>query len=156
MIKTQELKSQIDELAKQNDMMMTQLEQMKQIISGGQQNQSNPSSGGDQSQGRQSSGSSAGQQDQGGNQAQQQNQGNRSLSGGGGNNHAAKLANDLLQIKDMVARLEEKTSQYVSNQTQGSLTEKDVVNLVLMLINGMIDWASDFVSSRVSSSGQKQ
>ncbi|KIL41198.1 hypothetical protein SD70_09275 [Gordoniibacillus kamchatkensis] len=149
MIKTQELKTQIEELTKQNDMMLMQLEQMKQIISGGA---SGPSSG-DSNQTQQGASAAGGQAQ--GNQAQQAQGGAKSQSGGGGN-QAAKLANELLQIKGMVTKLEEKTSQYVSSQSSGTLTDKDVVNLVLVLINGMVDWASDFVSSQAASSGQKQ
>ncbi|MFS0839510.1 hypothetical protein [Paenibacillus sp. 1P03SA] len=53
----------------------------------------------------------------------------------------------------MVEQLERKTSQYVSEQTNQSLTEKDVVNLILYLMNGMIDWTSEFVEKNQSSSG---
>nr|WP_246362082.1 hypothetical protein [Paenibacillus alba] len=66
------------------------------------------------------------------------------------------LANELLKIKDLVEKLEQKTSQYVSSQSNGTLTEKDAVNLILTLMNGMVDWASEFVSSKASSNGQLQ
>jgi hypothetical protein len=168
MIKTQDLKAQIDELTKQNDMMLTELEQMKRLISGGSTNASDGGgspgqSGGSQQQtgqqqfGQQTSGQQQadergeGQQQSGGQQAR----GGQS-SGRGSGGQEAQLANDLLQIKDLVARLESKTAQYVSNQSNGNLTDKDVVNLVLTLINGMVDWSSEFVSSRASGSGQRQ
>jgi hypothetical protein len=56
----------------------------------------------------------------------------------------------------LVAKLEQKTQSYISSQSNGSLTDKDVVNLVLTLINGMVDWASEFVSGQASGSGQAQ
>jgi hypothetical protein len=146
MIKTQELQMQIEELTKQNDMMLSELEQMKQLIasnlsdSSGQNKSRNPSSASGGQQGNPQQGNQ-----QQGNPQQQQNQG-----------QIAKLANDLLQIKDMVTKLEGKTAQYVSSQSNGSLTDKDVVNLVLTLINGMVDWAVDFVSSQAAASGTKQ
>jgi predicted RNase H-like nuclease (RuvC/YqgF family) len=142
MIKTQELQMQIEELTKQNDMMLAELEQMKQLmtaVSSGQNQSQNQG----QNQNQNFSSSSGGKQRQGNQQQQTQDQ-------------IANLANDLQQIKSMVTKLEEKTSQFVSSQTNGSMTQKDVVNLVLTLINGMIDWASDFVSGQALASGQQQ
>jgi hypothetical protein len=142
MIKTQELKTQLEDLTKQNEMMLLELEHMKQFITGNQKQLQT------QKQNLQNMQAQKGNGGQSSEQSGQQ-QGNR-------NNPAAQMANDLLQIKDMVAQLEKKTSQYVSSQTHGSLTDKDVVNLVLNLINGMVDWASEFVSANASGSGQQQ
>jgi hypothetical protein len=150
MIKTQELKTQIEELTRQNDMMLHELEKMKRIVSGGGQATSNDDGG--QSYSQQNQGMQQDQSQQGQNQGGQQNVRSRGNSGNG----PAQLANDLLQIKDLVAKLEQKTQFYISSQSNGSLTDKDVVNLVLTLINGMVDWASEFVSGQASGSGQAQ
>lgn len=187
MIKTQDLKLQMDELTKQNDMVLIELEQVKKMLissvqgsqdSQGQQQQQQSSSnngsaatnesandmsqsqGQDQGQG-QSQGQNQGQnqgQSQGQNQNQGQNQGQnmKSDQGNSNNQQVTDLANELLKIKDLVVKLEQKTSQYVSSQSNGSLTEKDAVNLILTLMNGMVDWASEFVSSKASSNGQVQ
>ncbi|MFC0213141.1 hypothetical protein ACFFK0_11865 [Paenibacillus chartarius] len=180
MIKTQELKAQIEELTKQNDMMLVELEQMKRLIaesgrgaSGSsdragkkQANQQADQQGEQQADNGQSSEHNSiqmsqqqqgqhqeqGQQQQQG-QGQQQQQGQQQSSG---SSQPAQLANELLRIKDMVAQLEKKTANYVSSSTNGGLTEKDVVNLVLTLINGMVDWSSEYISSQSPGSGQMQ
>jgi hypothetical protein len=150
MIKTQELKTQIEELTKQNDMMLQELEHMKRLISnGGQSNQ-------DSSQQQDQSMQAQDQQDPNQEMQNQQGQGLNRRQKNNASNQPAQLANDLLQIKDLVAKLEQKTQSYVSSQSNGSLTDKDVVNLVLTLINGMVDWASEFVSGQASGSGQTQ
>ncbi|EGL19815.1 MULTISPECIES: hypothetical protein [unclassified Paenibacillus] len=202
MIKTQELKQQMDDLSKQNDMLLVEFEQLKKMImNGGSQNSddSSGSSGGGQYESGQSTDNGQQQsQDQNQNQNQNQDQsgtgGSQSArrsassgkrqqsqdgqnqqdsSSGGGNQQAqgysqqqngssgnngssaavSEMADDLYVIKNMVEQLERKTSQYVSEQTNQSLTEKDVVNLVLYLMNGMIDWTSEFVGKNQSSSG---
>ncbi|MGO4497063.1 hypothetical protein AB4114_14310 [Paenibacillus sp. 2RAB27] len=184
MIKTQDLKLQMDELTKQNDMVLIELEQVKKMLissaqgsqdSQGQQQASSSdgtaasnnstqdtSQGQGQGQGQsqsQGQGQSQAQgQPQGQNQNQGQNQGQnmKSDQGNSNNQQVTDLANELLKIKDLVVKLEQKTSQYVSSQSNGSLTEKDAVNLILTLMNGMVDWASEFVSSKASSNGQVQ
>ncbi|MFC5453200.1 hypothetical protein [Paenibacillus aestuarii] len=187
MIKTQDLKLQIDELTKQNDLVLIELEQLKKMLgnSDNQQNNQDSGQGSYQSQGQgqgqnQAQGQGGNQSNQNGNQqasgtqgqgqdsyqaqmGQNQNQGqnqgqgqNANQSGGSNSQQVSDLAYELLKIKDLVGKLEQKTSQYVSSQSQGSLTEKDAVNLVLTLMNGMVDWASEFVSSKASSNGQVQ
>ncbi|MNQ76748.1 hypothetical protein D3C85_915970 [compost metagenome] len=183
MIKTQDLKLQMDELTKQNDMVLIELEQVKKmLISSAQGSQnaqgsqdSQSSQGPQDSQGQNASGdnSNAAQyqsasqngsqsqsQSQNQNQDQNQNQGQgqymNSGQGDSKNQQVTDLANELLKIKDLVIKLEQKTSQYVSSQSGGSLTEKDAVNLILTLMNGMVDWASEFVSSKAGSNGQLQ
>ncbi|MDQ0900070.1 MULTISPECIES: hypothetical protein [unclassified Paenibacillus] len=155
MIKTQDLKLQMDELTKQNDMVLIELEQVKKMLinssqsiqgSQGQQQLTNSSS--DQQT------SDSNQQAQG--QDPNQNQSKRVGQVNANGQQVTDLANDLLKIKDLVEKLELKTSQYVSSQSNGTLTEKDAVNLILTLMNGMVDWASEFVSSRASSNGQVQ
>ncbi|WNR46499.1 hypothetical protein [Paenibacillus roseipurpureus] len=181
MIKTQDLKLQMDELTKQNDMVLIELEQVKKMLisssqgsqsgQNGQANQQSASSD-DSNSGKQQSEQSQGQdqnqsqsQHQAQGQSQDQNQDQQSQnsssnaspsSQNGGNKQVSDLANELLKIKDMVVKLEQKTSQYVSSQSNGSLTEKDTVNLILTLMNGMVDWASEFVSSKANSNGQLQ
>ncbi|CAH1204770.1 hypothetical protein PAECIP111891_02602 [Paenibacillus allorhizoplanae] len=178
MIKTQDLKLQMDELTKQNDMVLIELEQVKKMLissaqssqdSQGQQRASSSngtaasndstqdtsqSQGQDQGQ-SQAQGQSQGQ-NQNQNQGQNQGQNMKSDQGNSNNQQVIDLANELLKIKDLVVKLEQKTSQYVSSQSNGSLTEKDAVNLILTLMNGMVDWASEFVSSKASSNGQVQ
>lgn len=88
-----------------------------------------------------------------------QGQGNMQQFGQGGGmnngqcNQVAGLANELLKIKDLTTQLEMRTSQLVNSSSGGSLNEKDVVYLVLTLINGMVDWASEFVMSNASAGG---
>ncbi|MDD9270093.1 hypothetical protein ACFPES_23850 [Paenibacillus sp. GCM10023248] len=178
MIKTQDLKLQMDELTKQNDLMLIELEQVKKMLlsgtqgsqhaQGGQSQQQD--SGNQQSQQEQQtqdqqpqahSQSQAQGQDQGQGQRQSPSQsgpsGQAAGQSGSGGQQVSDLANELLKIKDLVEKLEQKTSQYVSSQTSnGTLNEKDAVNLVLTLMNGMVDWASEFVSSKASSNGQLQ
>ena len=163
MIKTQEVKQQIEELTQQNDMLLNELEQVKRMIiedrrhgiKNGQGSNSGPSNSGGNSQGNgQSSGDS---QCQGQNQNQNQNQ-QKSQQGqnqDSSNNSVSDLANELLKIKDMVNCLEQKTTQYVSSQSNssGSLSKEDVVNLVLTLMNGMIDWASEYVEQACQQNG---
>ncbi|MBP1961324.1 hypothetical protein [Paenibacillus aceris] len=172
MIKTQDLKLQMDELTKQNDLVLIELEQVKKMLLGGSQGsqgsqggqyqqQQASDSGQQQAQGQdqdQSQAQGQGQgQDLGQGQNQGQNQGQQAGQNGGNGQQVSDLANELLKIKDLVEKLEQKTSQYVSSQTNnGTLTEKDAVNLILTLMNGMVDWASEFVSSKASSNGQLQ
>jgi hypothetical protein len=159
MIKTQDLKLQMDELTKQNDMVLIELEQVKKMLINSSQ-----SSQGSQAQQQFNNSSSdqqtsnSNQQAQGQDQDQDQNQNQSKRAGQGDMNgqQVTDLANDLLKIKDLVEKLEQKTSQYVSSQSNGTLNEKDAVNLILTLMNGMVDWASEFVSSRASSNGQVQ
>lgn len=167
MIKTQDLKLQMDELTKQNDMVLIELEQVKKMLissaQGSQDSQGQQASSGSgataqnesakntfQSQNRNQS------QDQSQDQGQSQSQSMKSGQGNSNNQQVTDLANELLKIKDLVVKLEQKTSQYVTSQSNGSLNEKDAVNLILTLMNGMVDWASEFVSSKASSNGQLQ
>ncbi|WP_261305831.1 hypothetical protein [Paenibacillus andongensis] len=161
MIKTQDLKLQMDELTKQNDMVLIELEQVKKMLinssqssqgSQGQQ-QFNTSSSNQQFS---DSNQQAQGQDQNQNQNQNQNPSKRTNQSDANGQQVTDLANDLLKIKDLVEKLEQKTTQYVSSQSNGSLTEKDAVNLILTLMNGMVDWASEYVSSRAPSNGQVQ
>jgi hypothetical protein len=131
LIKTQELKTQIDELTKQNEAVLKELEQVKKMLSQSEKEQD--------SKGSSSEASSGGQE-----------------SGGKNNGGVGQLANELLAIKDLVEKLEKKTSQYISNQSSGSLNEKDVVNLILTLMNGMVDWTTEFVSEKASQAKQEQ
>lgn len=159
MIKTQDLKLQMDELTKQNDMVLIELEQVKKMLINSAQ-----SSQGSQGLQQANNGSSAQQtsdvnlqaQGQGQDQNQIQNQSKWAGQGIANGQQVTDLANDLLKIKDLVEKLEQKTTQYVSSQSNGTLNEKDAVNLILTLMNGMVDWASEFVSSRASSNGQVQ
>ncbi|MCY9696215.1 hypothetical protein [Paenibacillus alginolyticus] len=157
MIKTQDLKLQMDELTKQNDMVLIELEQVKKmLINSSQSSQGNQGQQQFNNSSSDQQASDSNQQAQGQNQDQNQNQSKRAGQGDANGQQVTDLANDLLKIKDLVEKLEQKTSQYVSSQSNGTLTEKDAVNLILTLMNGMVDWASEFVSSRASSNGQVQ
>lgn len=125
-------------------------------LNGGQQEQ-----GQQQNQGQQGQQQDQGQNQNGGQQAQNRNGGQQGQSGQAQgqitqNPQISSLAGDLLKLKTMVQTLEIKTSQFVSSQTNGSLTDKDVVNLVLLLMDGMLSWASDFIASSQSGSGSGQ
>jgi hypothetical protein len=167
MIKTQDLKLQMDELTKQNDMVLIELEQVKKMLissaQGSQDSQGQQASSGSNATAQDESASMTSQsqvqgqdQDKGTGQTQNQVQNMKSGQGDSNNQQVTDLANELLKIKDLVVKLEQKTSQYVSSQSNGSLTEKDAVNLILTLMNGMVDWASEFVSSKASTNGQVQ
>jgi hypothetical protein len=142
MIKTQELVTQIDELTKQNDMVLSELEQVKKLLKQNEKQQESKSSSGESSSGSQQA---SGKSEKSGQESNSQS-----------NSNVSQLANDLLTLKDLVEKLEKKTSQYVADRSGSSLTEKDVVNLVLTLMNGMIDWASEFVSAKSLGSKQLQ
>jgi hypothetical protein len=142
MIKTQELKTQIDELTKQNEQVLMELAQVKDMLNQSENGQDHHHSSSDSSSDRQESGGKSEQNGQ---------QDNKKKS-----NHIPQLANDLQAIKDLVEKLEKKTSQYITDQTSGSLTEKDMVNLILTMMNGMVDWTTEFVSGKNSQSKQQQ
>jgi hypothetical protein len=142
MIKTQELKTQIDELTKQNEQVLMELAQVKTMLIQSEDGQDNNNS---------SSDSSSGGQESGGKSEQNGQQDNKQKS-----NNIPQLANDLQAIKDLVEKLEKKTSEYITNQSSGSLTEKDVVNLILTMMNGMVDWTHEFISGTKSQAKQQQ
>lgn len=158
MIKTQDLKLQMDELTKQNDMVLIELEQVKKMLGnnsqGSQSAKSTQSNKSDQN--NQSAQSSQSDQDPQSTQTTKGSNAQPQAANDSGSQQVSDLANDLLKIKDLVEKLEQKTSQYVSSQSNGTLNEKDAVNLILTLMNGMVDWASEFVSSKASSNGQLQ
>jgi hypothetical protein len=171
MIKTQELKSQMEALTKQNDIVLLELEMVKKMLLNSDKppkeaaDSSESESSNSPSQSADSDGSSKQKgKDQSGNNdesSSEQQQAADQQSSSSSDNQAAKqqvsqIANDLLNIKDLVEKLEQKTAHYVSSQANGGLSEKDVVNLVLTLMNGMVDWASEFVSKQSSGSGQIQ
>lgn len=114
-MKTQDLQNQINELTKQNDMILSQLVMMKQQMN---QNQ----------------------------QGNQQNQ--NSSQNSNGDQDLSQLAGEFMNLRDTAVRLEQKVANYSSSQTQGQLTEKDVANLVLTLITGMVDWFADYLNNQ--------
>lgn len=161
MIKTQDLKLQMDELTKQNDLVLIELEQVKKMLlnnSQGSQNtlSSQNAQNSQASQASQASNSYQQDESQGQGQVQDQKQIKQTGQSNSNGQQVTDLANELLKIKELVEKLEQKTSQYVISQSNGTLNEKDAVNLILTLMNGMVDWASEFVSSKASSTGQLQ
>ena len=89
-------------------------------------------------------------------QGQNQPQGQGQNQPAGSYMSVASLAGDFLQLKTMILALEAKTSNFVSSQAGGGLTDKDVVNLVLMLMDGMVNWASDYVTGAIGQTAAPQ
>ncbi|MFH5184951.1 hypothetical protein ACHHV8_21175 [Paenibacillus sp. TAB 01] len=164
MISNREIKGQIDELTEQNQFLTQELQQIKELIQNQGKNQSQGQSqsqgqGQDQGQGQgqdqrqaqtdQSQGEDSGQQGQGGAQGADSFGGSQQKQGGGGsNNQIFDIANDFLKLKELTSSLEKKMQEYTSSKSSGgsSLTDEDVINLVLSMMNGMIDWTMDFAS----------
>jgi ABC-type Zn2+ transport system substrate-binding protein/surface adhesin len=151
MIKTQELKSQIDELTKQNDMVLNELEQVKKLLT---QSENQQDGSGSSSTSQEEGNSEDAQNTQDGKQSSKEK--DQSQKQKDSPKDVSQLATDLLVIKDLVEKLEKKTSQYISDQSSGQLTEKDVVNLILTMMNGMVDWTSEYVSRKNPESKQLQ
>jgi hypothetical protein len=126
----QALIQQIDALSKQNNTLTDELNNLKTKLQD-MQGQSGGQSGGQaQSKGQQSGGQS-------------------------GADPTARLAGELKQLKGMVQSLESKMSSFVSAQSSGNqLSQADVVNLLLTVMDGMIDWSVDYVSSQSQSQSQ--
>lgn len=174
MIRQLDKNKQMDELMKQNEMLMNALQNANQLL----EQMAKGSGQSDPSQLQQQLLQQLNQQNQQQNQQQdqqsiqqglqqdlqqvqqqvQQQTGQQPNQAGQQNNNSQQqaantpepkqLANDLLQIKDLIAKLEIKTAAYVSNQTNNSLTEKDVVGLILNVIDGMLDWTAEFVANK--------
>ncbi|WP_248929587.1 hypothetical protein [Paenibacillus hamazuiensis] len=136
MISNRELKDEIEQLSQQNQSLTQELQQIKDLLQ--KQGQSR-NQGQHQSQGQNQSQGSGGSQNQ------------DSGSGGG----ISDVANDLKKLKDMTTQLETKMQNYISsNSSSGnSLTQEDIVNLILSMMNGMIDWTMDYVSQQSGQSG---
>ncbi|KEQ21967.1 hypothetical protein [Paenibacillus tyrfis] len=132
MISNRELKGQIEELTEQNQFLSDELQQIKCLL----ESQSN-------------------NQDQGSNQG-------KSNQGEGKNNNGSdalfEMANDFIKLKKLTSDLQTKMQEYASKQTRGGskLTDEDVINLIINMMNGMIDWTIDFVSKQNQSQGQGQ
>ncbi len=139
-MKVQELRDRVEELSEQNQTVLNEIDQLKKLIREGLSQQGDKGQSNPQSSSQRGGGASGGQQ---------QSAAPKGSSSGSG--QVSNLANELMQIKDMITHLETKTSQYVSNQSGGSLKEQDVVNLVLTLMDGMIDWTADFVQNNSQS-----
>lgn len=139
-MKVQELRDRVEELSEQNQTVLNEIDQLKKLIREGLSQQGDKGQSNPQSSSQRGSGASGGQQ-----------QLAAPKGGSSGSGQVSNLANELMQIKDMITHLETKTSQYVSNQSGGSLKEQDVVNLVLTLMDGMIDWTADFVQNNSQS-----
>jgi predicted RNase H-like nuclease (RuvC/YqgF family) len=117
MISTRELKDQIEQLTEQNQSLTEELQQIKKLI----QNQSNNQN--------------------------QQNKNSENDNNSGGGNEISNIANDFLIFKDLTNQLELKMQKYVSNHSTGkTISQEDVIHLILNMMNGMIDWAMDYVS----------
>ncbi|KZE73137.1 hypothetical protein [Paenibacillus elgii] len=131
MISNRELKGQIEELTEQNQFLSDELQQIKSLL----ESQSN-------------------NQDQGSNQGKG-NQGEEKSNNG--SDALFNMANDFIKLKKLTSDLQTKMQEYASQQTRGSqLTDEDVINLIINMMNGMIDWTIDFVSKQNQSQGQGQ
>lgn len=163
MISNREIKGQIDELTEQNQFLTQELQQIKELLQNQSKNQGqdqsqdqmqgqsqdqgqSQSQGQDQGQGRKRSQKQQDQQQDQGQNSGQRNQGMN--SGGSQNSQIFDIANEFMKLKDLTSSLEKKMQDYTSSKSGGggSLSEEDVINLVLSMMNGMIDWMMDFAS----------
>ncbi|MCP3775503.1 hypothetical protein NLX71_19720 [Paenibacillus sp. MZ04-78.2] len=129
MISNRELKGQIEELSEQNQFLSDELQKIKSLIESQSNNQN----------------SNQDQSKQGG---EQNNNGSDTLF---------DMANDFIKLKKLTGDLQAKMQEYASNQCRGSqLTDEDVINLIINMMNGMIDWTIDFASQQNQSQGQMQ
>jgi hypothetical protein len=150
---------QIDALSKQNNTLTSELNDLKtklqqmQSQSGGQGSGQSSGQNSGQNPG-QNSGQNGGQNGGlGGGQGSAQGSSQASGKSGGqsGADPTARIAGELKQLKGMVQSLETKMSGYISTQTGSSqLNQADIVNLLLTVMDGMIDWSVDYVSSQSS------
>lgn len=140
MISNREIKGQIDELNEQNQLLTQELQQIKEMLQ-------NHDSSQKQSQGQGSSQQQQQSQDSRGS-SNESSGSNESQSGSSSNLQLFTIANDFIQLKGLISSLEKKMQSYTSQHSNGkSLTEEDVINLMLTMMNGMIDWTVDFVSN---------
>ncbi len=97
------------------------------------------------------------QQIKGMSQQQNNNQSNDQYETSDGNDFT-KIADDLMKLKELINKLENKMHGYVSKNANNnkSLGEEDVVNLILTMMDGMMEWTLDFVSKQNNQSNQLQ
>jgi hypothetical protein len=71
-------------------------------------------------------------------------------------NDFSNIAEDLMKLKGLINSLENKMHGYISKNTNNkkSLEEEDVVNLILNMMDGMMEWTLDFVSKQNNQSNQ--
>jgi hypothetical protein len=141
----QTLIDQIDALSKQNNTLTSELNDLKTKL---QQMQNQSGGQGTGQSGGQNGGQSSGQ-NSGQGSAQGSSQGGGKSGGQSGADPTARIAGELKQLKGMVQALESKMSGYISTQTGSSqLNQADIVNLLLTVMDGMIDWSVDYVSNQ--------
>ncbi|MFB0843535.1 hypothetical protein [Paenibacillus oleatilyticus] len=130
MISNRELKGQIEELTEQNQFLSDELQQIKSLLESKSNNQD---------------------------QSSNQGKGNQGSGQNNNNNALFDMANDFIKLKKLTSDLQTKMQEYASKQASGSqLTDEDVINLIINMMNGMIDWTIDFVSKQSQSQGQGQ
>jgi hypothetical protein len=84
-----------------------------------------------------------------------QNSNNLNESSNG--NLISNVANDMLKIKGLIGQLENKMQDYISKDSNNQeLSKDDVVNLILNMMDGMVDWTMDIVSTQNNQSNQLQ
>jgi alanyl-tRNA synthetase len=74
-------------------------------------------------------------------------------------NEFSNIAEDLLKLKGLINNLENKMHGYISknaNNNKSSLGEEDVINLILTMMDGMMEWTLDYVSKQNNQSNQLQ
>lgn len=155
MLKPQDKNKQADELMKQNETLMNALQNANQLLEQlSKQPQQSDQQQNVQSQQNQQQQSNPYTQQQNSNPNQQQalDCSNPNQQQNQQGQQAGELANELLKIKELVTTLEAKTENYVVNSSSKALNEKDVASLVLILIDGMIDWATEFINQKNGSS----
>ncbi|MBW5445356.1 hypothetical protein GE107_04680 [Cohnella sp. CFH 77786] len=162
MILTNDVTAKIDRLTRQNETFMKEINQIKSMLQSDQSQSDMQSSEENNQQSNQQYNLQNDQQNNQQNNQQNDQQNNQqndqqynqpySLQNdqqSGQQNQLDQLAGDLLKVKDMIQSVESGMSQYVRSQTSGHLTEKDVAQLILTVMDGMITWASDYVSSHL-------
>ncbi|WP_372663260.1 hypothetical protein [Cohnella sp.] len=73
-------------------------------------------------------------------------------------NGFSNIAEDLMKLKGLISNLENKMHGYISKNANNNKTlgEEDVVNLILTMMDGMMEWTLDFVSKQNNQSNQLQ
>lgn len=141
MISNREIKEQIDGLTEQHLLLTQELQQIKDLIRNQSNNNQNASN-------------------------QNNSQGNNNQNSDTRNNQSASsnnekpledIANDFMKLKDLTSTLELKMQEYMaSNQKSSTLSNEDVISLILNMMNGMIDWTKDLISQQNSKTPQLQ
>lgn len=91
------------------------------------------------------------------NQQQNNDQSNNQNETSNGNDFS-KITEDLMKLRGLINNIEDKMHEFVSKNANNnkSLGEEDVVNLILTMMDGMMEWTLDFVSKQNNQTNQLQ